>query len=597
MSKWFLKSNRADTALMAKSLGINEITAYVMANRGVRTRAEAMDWLNPEDGPFFDESLLRDADRAAAIIAEATAGGVKIAVYGDYDVDGVVSTYMLYSSLKRYGADAVYFVPHREKDGYGLNINAINALAGEGVGLIITCDNGISALEEIDLAVNSLGLGIVVIDHHEITKGPAGEDILPAAGAVINPKRADCMYPYKNLCAAAVCYKFLKYFHKYLGLDFDEDEEFLALAALASVCDMVEIRSETRAIIRAGLRLLSEKPLNPGLSALIREKELAGRRLTVFDLGFLLGPCINAAGRLHSADLSVELLLAADEDAAAPLARKLRELNDERRALTGASVENALKNIAASQNGFGEKIIVYFDENIHESLAGIVAGRVRETVHRPAVVLTWSQGFIKGSARSTDGYNIYEGLNACRDLFIKFGGHEAAAGMSLAEENLDEFRRRLNENCSLTEDDFAQVYRIEKEIRLSDVTFSLAKELKIFEPHGNGNPEPLFATKAAAPERCEIIGESRKTLRFLFPTEDGRRSVKGICFNRADDFVEMIRPAFAENVINKFLDGSLKNLAFLMDMIYRVEINEYNGNEYLQIRLVDFRLSEKGALK
>jgi single-stranded-DNA-specific exonuclease len=577
--RWFLKSSAADIGLMSKSLGISPTTASVLANRGLRTRDEALDFLYPEQKKPFDASAMKDIEKAAVIIRKACENGGLIAVYGDYDVDGVVSAYILYSNLKKYGGNVIYYLPLREEDGYGLNAAAVKSLRGRGVELIITCDNGISAHGEISTA-KELGMDVVVIDHHDVTR-ENGRDLLPPADAVVNPKREDCPYPCKTLCAGALCLEFIRFFYKYLDMDFEDEAECLELAALASVCDVVPLVSETRGIVGRGLRSLnSTRGINRGLDALIRLRGLEGKKISAFSLGYIIGPCLNAAGRLEAAELALSLFLAEDGERASALAERLVELNEKRKALTAVCVEDAVKALREKESLDG--VIVYFDEKTPESLAGIVAGRLKEEFWRPIIVLTDSGDLIKGSARSVEGFNIFGALSECKELFVKYGGHDMAAGLTMSRENIKPFRKKINTLIQLNGDDFTPLYRLEKQLALSDITFELARELRLLEPFGAGAAEPIFGTKGAIPDVCEVIGESGKTLRFVFSTEDGRRKIRAVCFNKLDDFVGILRAKFAPNVVDAFLCGKIKNLRLCLDIIYNIEINEYNGNEYLR---------------
>lgn len=581
MANWFLKSNNANIELMSKDLGISPVMASVLANRGMRTRQEALDFLYPDVKSLCDESKLADIEKAAKTLYHSLKNSEKIAVYGDYDVDGVVSTYMLYSELRRLNANAVFYMPHREEDGYGLNNKAISYLKSENVDLLITCDNGISAVDEIAYA-KKLGMKVIVIDHHEVRREQGDDgvifDVLPAADAVIDPKREDCRFESKQLCAGALCYVFLKYFYKYIEADFHNENEMLCFAAIATVCDIVDMKSDSRAIVKHGLEILNSVSVNVGLSALIKLRGLKGKKLNVFSLGYVIGPCLNAAGRLKSAEWCVELFLTQDPSEAEARAQKLTELNEERKSLTHKYVEEAM---TALKSGSGDdKVIVMLNEYCHESLSGIVAGRIKDVTNHPVLAITRSGEYLKGSARSIEGYNMFEALSSCKDLFVKFGGHGMAAGFTLEERNLEPLRKRLNDECRLEEKDFEPTYKIEKALSINDISFELAKELKRLEPYGSGNPEPLFGTKDLIPELCEIIGESGTTMRIMFTDLSRRKKIKAICFNKVEKFASMIKSKLSEDAAAEFLNGRLKPPAMLTDIVYTIEINEYNNNEY-----------------
>lgn len=589
MAKWFLKKTDVNIDAMSKALQISHVLSAVLANRGIKTKSAALKFLNPKREEMYNTAELKDIDKAVALIVDAVAGNKRIAVYGDYDVDGVMSASILYRALKKYNADVVFYIPHREEEGYGMNISAVDKLHNKGVGLIITCDNGIAAIEEIKYAKN-IGMEVIVIDHHEpgfsVDKEGKRTDIIPNAAAVIDPKQACCNYPFKSMCAAGITYKFVKYFYEYVKIDLDCEDEFLILASIATVCDIVDLVEENRIIVKYGLELINtDHNTNIGLKALIRERQIDSKKVSTFDIGFIIGPCINASGRLETAAIAAQLFTCEDEALAEELASKLVRLNDERKALTSKAVESA---IAAMKEKELDKVIVLYDADIHESIAGIVAGRIKDMFYRPAIVLTNSLDFAKGSARSIEGYNIFEELYKCKDLFEKFGGHEMAAGLSIKHENIAVLRERLNESCQLQESDFVQTIRIDKEIPISEVTFERANELKILEPFGKQNKEPIFGTKNLTACLVETIGENKKTLRFTFTVEETGRKIKAVCFNKLEQFVEMLGAKYGENALNKFKYGRIANIR--LDILYCVEVSEYNGNTYVNMRIIDFRI-------
>jgi single-stranded-DNA-specific exonuclease len=586
MARWVIKENDADIALMAKTLNISPILCEISANRGIRTKNTAIKYLQPSPGFMYDIGQMADVDKARGIIREGIEGGRKFCIYGDYDVDGVSGTVILHKTLINLGADSQYYIPHREEEGYGLNMNALEKIAARAH-ILIAVDNGISAVAEVARA-KELGLAVIIIDHHEASyEEENGTPIeqLPAADAIINPKRGDCPYPFKEMSAAGIAYKFAKYIHEVFEIQFINEPEFLVLAAIAAFCDVVDLVEENRIIAANGLSLLRRQAFkNIGLNALVKARNLEYNKIDTFDIGFIIGPCINASGRLASAETAVELFLCNDAEQADTLAARLVELNDERKALTSQFAEKTIEELADSD----DKVLVTFQPDMHESIAGIVAGRVKEAVHHPAIVFTRSGDIAKGSARSIEAYNIFREMQKNKELFIRFGGHKMAAGASLPVENIDILRRRLNETCTLTDEDFVPIIYIEKELALDEITYELAQSLQLLAPFGKANKQPAFITREIYTENAEIIGQSGTTLRLAFRSETGRK-IRAVAFQSVDKFKEMLAKSYSKEVCEGFSSGHLRNLAVKMDMAYHIEINTYNGNSSLQLRILDFR--------
>ncbi|MCL2616586.1 MAG: single-stranded-DNA-specific exonuclease RecJ, partial [Defluviitaleaceae bacterium] len=432
MPRWVLKREDANIELMASTLKISKVMAQVLVNRGVRTKNTALRFLNPRFEDMHDANLMKDMRAGLEIVAESIARGEKIVIYGDYDADGVMSTVILFKALSRAGADVLYYIPERVEEGYGLNMSAVNGISGSGVGLIITCDNGISATEEI-AAAKALGMKVVVIDHHEPgfveDENGTRHSVNPAADAVIDPKQADCEYPFQSLCAGGLAYKFAKALAAHMGMDFVDEEELLILAMIATICDIVELHGENRVIARAGLQALNRnKACNIGLGALIDEKRYMQREIDATAIGFIIGPCINASGRLEHARFAVDLFTTGDADEAEEIAGWMVELNNSRREMTLAAFEAVDAQLVASGMPDDNVLVVYCEGfNVHESVAGIVAGRIKDKYYKPTIVITDGESSLKGSARSVEGYNIFEELYKCRELFVRFGGHAMAA--------------------------------------------------------------------------------------------------------------------------------------------------------------------------
>ena len=594
-AKWIIDTNDANIPLMAETLGISPFTAHVLANRGVRSKNAAIKYLSADMRYMHDASQLADIDKAVDILLESIRAAEPIVVYGDYDVDGVTSTVILYKLIARLKGKVSYYIPQREDEGYGLNLDAVDKLAAKGIKLLLTCDNGIAAHAEIAEAKRR-GIKVIVLDHHEPSfeadETGARREMIPCADAVIDPKRADCAYPCKTLCAGGLAYKFAAYVHARLGADFTHEKEYLALAAVATFCDVVDLQDENRIIAKRGLAAINKNADgNLGLRALLRAKRLAHKKLSAFDIGFLIGPCINATGRLEHAALSVELLLAVEESQADKIAAILTDLNEARKALTTEAYEATLSALPPAP----DKVLVLYNPTVHESIAGIVAGRVKERVCHPTLVLTDStDGLVKGSARSIEGFHMFEALLACKDLFTRFGGHAMAAGLTMDKDNIAELRARLNAACTLTETDFVPVLHMDAELAPKDATYALAEQLSVLEPFGKANREPLFVSHNLLAAPVEVIGANKTTLRFTFQLENNR-SLKGICFGKLDAFADMLRSRFPAETVDAFVSGAPGGLTLRLDVVYGLEINEYNGSASVQLRIVDFRFAEAWA--
>ena len=591
-AKWVVDTTDANIPLMAETLGVSQITAVCMANRGVRTKNTAIKFLAPDMAYMHDARQMADMDKAVSLLLAAVEAKDKITVYGDYDVDGVTSTVILYKLIQRLGGVASYYIPQREDEGYGLNLSAVGKLSETGTKLLLTCDNGVSAHAEIAEAKH-LGITVVVLDHHEpgFIEDNDGErtDYLPMADALVDPKRADCAYPFKRLCAGGLAYKFAECVYRTMDKPFANEKEYAALAAIATICDVVDLTDENRILVKRGLAVINaNEEDNLGLRALMRTRGVADKPLDAFEVGYILGPCVNATGRLEHAAFSVELFLAASQATAEEMAKMLTELNEERRALTIQATEAALASLPSDL----DKVLVLYDENVHESIAGIVAGRIKERVCRPVVMLTkTTEGLVKGSARSVECYDIFEALFAQKELFLRFGGHSMAAGLTMDAANVSVLRARLNATCTLTEADFIPVVHTDGVLDVQDATYALAAELRCLAPFGKANREPLFAAYNVLASPVELIGASKTTLRLTFEAANGRK-LKGICFNKADSFVELMREVYAPEVADGFASGTLRNLTARLDILFGIEINEYNGNTSVQLRVADFRLPE-----
>lgn len=504
---------------------------------------------------------------------------------------GVNSTTILYKALKAVCANYSYYIPNREEEGYGMHSGRIKKLSEEGYEVVITCDNGISGFEQVELA-KSLGMEVVITDHHDIPLREDEDGVLreqaPKADAVINPKQKECNYPFKMLCGAGIALKFSKCLFDEFNIPNDKFLDLFQFAAIATVCDVVDLVDENRIIVKKGLELLN-KSENYGIQELKKATLLNDKKIEEYHLGFVIGPCINATGRLETADLSVELLITDDRERAKKLANQLSELNTIRQDLTKESTERIINRIEVEKDK-SDKVIVVYDDNVHESIAGIVAGRVKEKYNMPCIVLTKGKEMPKGSARSIEGYNITQELSKCASLIEKFGGHPMAAGLSIKEENIEKLRRKLNDNCILTDEDLVPIVKIDLPLSLNYLNEDLINTIEALRPFGKGNPSPLFAVKDIMIERMWLLGKDKNFLKLRFRFELNGRVlyIDGINFDKFE--------SFKEDVVNKY--GSEKfieacNTSYLnlkADLIYYPNINEFNGNRNIQLNIKNIRI-------
>ena len=566
-SIWMLQTKRADFAAAAERFHISPVTARIIRNREVIGENEIERYLHGTVRDLYDPHLLKDMDRAAAFIMEKIKAGRPIRIVGDYDIDGVCSTYLLYTGISRCGGVVSCQIPERIRDGYGINEAIIRKAKDDGIDTIVTCDNGIAALEQIRLA-KELGMTVVVTDHHEVTRAEDGAQVLPEADAVVNPKQDGCGYPFKEICGGVVAYKLVQVLYQLAGIPETEWEAMLEFAAIATVGDVMRLQDENRIIVRWGLRQMP-RTRSLGLMALVDACGLDIHALTAYHIGFVIGPCLNASGRLQTARLALELLLCEEEAAAQEMAEELKLLNEERKDMTQEGVELAL---AQAEELYAEdRVLVIFLPDCHESLAGIIAGRVREAWNRPTFVLTRSEDCVKGSGRSIEAYHMYQALCGVQDLLLKFGGHHMAAGFSLEEKDVEEFRRRLDEQAQLTPEDFVSKIWIDVAMPLEYISEKLVAELKVLEPFGQGNEKPQFAQKNLNIRSARVLGKNRNAVKLNLVSEQGL-SMDGLLFTEGDRFMEE-------------MEGKRT-----MDVVYYPDVNEYNGNRTLQIVIREYKL-------
>lgn len=577
---------------IASKLKINKFIASIMIRRGMIDPEEISRFLEPKFKYLHSPKYMTDMDKGTDIIIDAINNGKKIVIYGDYDCDGVTSTTIMYKGLLRCKADVSYHIPDRIEEGYGMNSETIEKLCKEGYQVILTCDNGISCVEQVSLA-KELGMDIVVTDHHEVPFAEAEDgsiiDVLPQADAVINPKRRDCKYPFKSLCGAGIAFKFVHTLYVKLGIESKELYELIELASIGTVCDVVDLVDENRIIVSMGLKMINGTN-NIGLKALIKEIGFEGRRIRAGNIGFQIGPCINATGRLDNASLSVELLMCEEPERAAELAKELRRLNQERQAMTDDALEEIIGQIEGSDLK-DDKVLVVYKEDLHESLAGILAGRIRERYNKPAYVITRAKDKAKGSGRSIEEYDMFLEISKCRDILLGAGGHPMAAGFSLEEEKIPVLRERLNSQCILTEDDLAFKVDVDDKLELTDITFELIKDMERMEPFGKGNSEPKFAVEGVNVERIFLMGQKQEHLKLSCRDTASNLCIQGIKFYEADMFREQLSNLYGEDRIELIVQNP-SSVNLKMDLLIKPSVNEWNNVKTIQMHIIDYKICE-----
>ena len=585
MEKWFVINKGADFAGIAKRFGISPVTARLIRNREVMGDEAIARYLKGGIGELYDPHLLLDSDRLTDILVQKISEQKKIRVIGDYDIDGVMSTYILYKGITRCGGSVDFQIPDRMKDGYGINDHLIEQADEAGIDTIITCDNGIAAIGEIAHA-KSLGMTVLVTDHHEIPyTEERGERHYKRseADAIVNPKQMECTYPYKNLCGAAVAWKVIQILYEKCDIAVEESYDFLENVAFATVGDVMDLTDENRILVREGLKRI-HTTMNPGMRALILQNKLEPEQISSYHFGFVLGPCINASGRLETAKIALNLFLQEDVKKASEIAAELVDLNAQRKDMTAEGVELAMQQV--EEGNTGEKVLVVYLPDVHESLAGIIAGRIREACHKPTFVLTKSEDGVKGSGRSIEAYSMYEELCKCQELFTKFGGHPMAAGLSLPEANVEIFREKINACCGLTEEDFIPKIKIDIPMPVDYPDIPLVNELLLLEPFGKANVKPQFADKNLGIDRAVVVGKNQNVLKLTLKTERGK-SISAVYFGNVEEFREYYGRKYGENEGQQAFLGRTNGIR--MSVVYYPEINRYQGNESIQIVIKNYQ--------
>lgn len=569
MEKWMVYNKKADFQKIGSEFGIDPVIARLIRNRDIQDMKEIRSYLYGTLAEIPSPWKMKDMERAVQILQKKITQKKKIRIIGDYDIDGVTATCILLKGLKRLNANVDTYIPDRVKDGYGMHEQLIDKALEDGIDTILTCDNGIAAAAEIEYAKKE-GLTVIVTDHHDIPFRDTEDGriwIIPKADAVVNPKQNDCLYPNKNICGAVVAWKLIWALYERLGIDSDEIWDFLELAAIATVGDVMDLQGENRIIVKEGLKKLSSTSFE-GLKALICVNNLEGAEITAYHVGFVIGPCINASGRLDTAARSLELLLADNMEDAMKLADDLYDLNQSRKAMTEQGKEQAIQSIEENNLGKDRVLVVYLPD-CHESLAGIIAGRIREVYNKPVFVLTKGADGVKGSGRSIEAYSMYEELVKCSDLLTQFGGHPMAAGLSMEEKNVELFRRRLNDNCTLTEQDLIPKIMIDVPMPISYLSKKLTEQLKVLEPFGKGNSKPLFAQKNLRAVGIRVLGRNRNVAKMLLIDENGIK-MDAVYFGEAQEFVDFVQ---AHDTIS---------------VTYYPEINVFQGRENLQVVIKNY---------
>lgn len=593
MGKWMVAAKRADFDRIAQKYQISPVLARIIRNRDVVEDQDIDKFLNGTRAELYAPKLLKDMDKAVGILLQKIAEGKHIRIIGDYDIDGICSTYILYKGLTECGAYVDTAIPHRIRDGYGLNDHLIQEAFDAGTDTVLTCDNGIAAYDQIAFA-NSLGMTVIVTDHHEVPYDEADgrrQYKVPEAKAVVDPKQEDCEYPFPEVCGAVVAYKLVlalaaekkqtcwqNVMESELGL------ELLEFAAFATIGDVMELRDENRIIVKSGLELMAHTR-NIGLRALMQATETRPEHIRPYTIGFVLGPCLNATGRLDTAVNALKLFQTADVDKAAILAGDLKSMNDSRKELTLRGVDEAVAQI--ENDGLNrDRVLVVYLPDVHESLAGIIAGRIREKYCKPTFVLTKAEDGVKGSGRSIEAFHMYDEMTKCKELFTKYGGHKLAAGLSLAEENVNELRRRLNANCQLTDEDFEEKVLIDVPMPMAYASLGFVAELERLEPFGNGNPKPQFAQKNVRFLSGRVLGANRNVGKYTVADEDGRR-YELIYFGDLEGFHEYVAAKYGSGALDRLYHtetrGSSGTEPVILSVVYYPDVNEYRGTVSLQM--------------
>lgn len=587
MEKWIEIRKGGNFMETAKKYGIDPLIARIIRNRDITDEKEITEYLYGGKEALHNPHLLKDVDKAAEIITEGIAGKKAMRIIGDYDIDGVNATYILLEGIRRCGGNVDAAIPDRMKDGYGINEHLIEQALSDGKELLITCDNGIAAINEINFAKEK-GMTVVVTDHHEIPyrNTEQGKEFLRSnADAIVNPKQNDCLYPCKGICGAVVAWKLVQVLYERMDIPVEEADIFIENAGFATVGDVMDLTGENRILVKLGLKAL-EHTKNPGMKALIAKNKLSDKSLSAYHIGFVLGPCINASGRLDTAKRSLELLLERDEVKASALAGELVELNESRKYMTQQETQKALEQIEKEGREKDKVLVVYLPE-CHESLAGIIAGRIREAYQRPVFVLTRGEEGVKGSGRSIEAYSMFDKMTEVAELFTKYGGHPMAAGLSMREEDIDKLREQLNQKAELSEEDMAEVVRLDAVLPMSYFTVDTIRQLSVLEPCGKSNTKPVFADRNIKITRAGIVGVNRNVLKLHLLDSRGN-PVAGVYFGEVEKFLTFLSEKFGSEEVDAAMHGRENSIQFAA--VYEPAVDTYSGRESVQAIIRRFRL-------
>lgn len=583
--KWVVYGKKADFYAIGEKFHIDPVIARVIRNRDIVGDEEINRYLHADYSMVHSPGLMYDMEKACSIMKKSLEEDEHIRIISDYDVDGVTSNYILLDGLKNLGAKVSFEIPDRILDGYGINERMVEDAYRDGVGTIITCDNGIAAFTAIERA-KALGMTVIVTDHHEVPYDMVdGKRVsrLVAADAVVDPKREECNYPFKGLCGAGVAYKFIRCLYDMMGVSWEDEERYIDILAIATMCDVMELVDENRVYVKKGLEIIPRSK-NKGIRALIDANELTGKKLSSYHLGFIIGPCINATGRLETAKRGLMLLASEDEEECSRIAQEMVSINIERKNMTNKGVDEGI--MLVSESYMQDNVLVVTMPKLHESLAGLVAGRIREQYYKPTIVLTKTEGGMwKGSGRSIEGYHMFDALNEVKDYLEKFGGHEMAAGLSLKEENIEGFRQKLNELENMSEDTLTRKIRLDAAMPISYVTFNLVEQLSLLEPFGKGNEKPQFAQADLKVKKAYYVGKEKRFVKYMLCDSNGK-TMEAMDFN-GEKFVENIKMWFSEEECDKMFNGLPNEVK--LDVVYYPEINEFNGRKQLQLKPEAYR--------
>ena len=586
MEKWIEIRKGGNFMEMAKKYGIDPLIARIIRNRDIIDEKEITEYLYGGKEALHNPHLLKDVDKAAEIIAEGIAGKKAMRIIGDYDIDGVNATYILLEGIRRCGGNVDAAIPDRMKDGYGINEHLIEQALSDRKELLITCDNGIAAINEINFAKEK-GMTVVVTDHHEIPycNTEQGKEFLQSnADAIVNPKQKDCLYPCKGICGAVVAWKLVQVLYERMDIPVEEADIFIENAGFATVGDVMDLTGENRILVKLGLKAL-EHTKNSGMKALIAKNKLSDKTLSAYHIGFVLGPCINASGRLDTAKRSLELLLERDEVKASALAGELVELNESRKYMTQQETQKALEQIEKEEREKDKVLVVYLPE-CHESLAGIIAGRIREAYQRPVFGLTKGEEGVKGSGRSIEAYSMFDKMTEVAELFTKYGGHPMAAGLSMREEDIDKLREQLNQKAELSEEDMAEVVRLDAVLPMSYFTVDTIRQLRVLEPCGKSNTKPVFADRNIKITRASIVGVNRNVLKLHLLDSKGN-PVAGVYFGEVEKFLTFLSEKFGSEEVDAAMHGKENSIQFAA--VYEPAVDTYSGRESVQAIIRRFR--------